>query len=133
LRVQACPGTGPIEHIDGALLQHARADAAEHVLGTALLEDHIGYAGTVQQLAQQQPCRSGSDDRDLRLHISPPARKDLSNCRASPCTNGPGAWTFFEPRALQSSRPAGTFAGGAPFPSASHEKQRPYAPHAQET
>ena len=53
------------------LLEHAGADAAEHVVGAALLEDDGVDAGLVQQRAEQQPGRAGADDRDLDFHACP--------------------------------------------------------------
>ena len=56
------------------LLEHAGADAAEHVFGAAPLEDHVVDAGLVQQRAEQQARGAGADDRDLgafRSHDSP--------------------------------------------------------------
>ena len=47
------------------LLEHAGADAAEHVVAGLALEDDGVDAGLVQQLAEQQARRAGADDRDL--------------------------------------------------------------------
>ena len=46
-------GLGQQVHRD--LLQHAGADAAEHVFGAALLDDDVVDAVLVQQRAEQQP------------------------------------------------------------------------------
>ena len=50
------------------LLEHAGADAAEHVVGAALLDDDGVDAGLVQQRAEQQARGPGADDRDLGSH-----------------------------------------------------------------
>ena len=76
LRVQSPGDARKIEHIDGALLEHAGTNAAEHVLRRALLENDGIDAGLVQQLPEQQPGRPGSDDRDLCSHAVP-SRLDL--------------------------------------------------------
>jgi hypothetical protein len=41
---------GFVEQVDRHLLQHAGADAAQHVVGAALLDDDVVDAGAVQQL-----------------------------------------------------------------------------------
>ena len=65
LAVQALGDAGLLEQLDRRLLEHAGADAAHHIGGAALLDDHRVDAGLVQQRAQQQPGRTGADDRDL--------------------------------------------------------------------
>jgi hypothetical protein len=54
-RVQPFADAGLAQQLHGGVLQHAGADAAEHVLAGALLEDDVVDAGLVQQLAEQQP------------------------------------------------------------------------------
>ena len=49
----------------GAGLEHAGADAAEHVVGGLPLQDHRVDAGAMQQLAEQQAGGASADDRDL--------------------------------------------------------------------
>jgi hypothetical protein len=71
---QARVGAGLGQQVHRDLLQHAGADAAEHVLGAALLDDDVGNAVLVQQHAQQQPGGAGADDRNLGLHDEPPRR-----------------------------------------------------------
>ena len=58
-------GLGQQVHRD--LLQHAGADAAEHVLGAALLDDDVVNAVLVKQRAEQQTRRTGTDDGHLGL------------------------------------------------------------------
>ena len=48
---------GFVEQVDRGLLEHAGADAAQHVLAAAPLEDDVVDAGLVQQLAEQQARR----------------------------------------------------------------------------
>ena len=54
-----------VEQVDGGLLQHAGADAAEHVVAGLALEDHRVDAGLVQQLSEQQAGRAGANDDDV--------------------------------------------------------------------
>ena len=54
-----------VQQVDADLLQHPGADAAEHVLAAALLEQHGVDAGLGQQLAEQQAGRAGADDGNL--------------------------------------------------------------------
>ena len=65
LAVHALAHARLVEQVDADLLQHAGADAAEHVVGAALLEHDVVDAGLVQQLAEQQAGRAGADDDDL--------------------------------------------------------------------
>ncbi len=74
LALQALAHTGCHQQVNRPLLQHASPDASFHVLAAAVLEDHGIDAGAVQQMAQQQACRPGADDRDLGAHpgLPPP-------------------------------------------------------------
>ena len=54
-----------------AVLEHARADARQHVLLRAAFEHDAGDAALLQQQRQQRTSRSSADDRDLRLHERP--------------------------------------------------------------
>ena len=54
-----------VEQVDRRLLEHAGADAAEHVFAAAALEDDVVDAGVVQQLAEEQARGTCADDRDL--------------------------------------------------------------------
>ena len=67
-----------VEQIDRHLLQHAGADAAEHVLGAALFDDGVVDARLAEQGAQQQSRRTGAHDDDLGAHggWSPVTRRD---------------------------------------------------------
>ena len=83
--VHARADAGLVEQIDRDLLDHAGADAAEHVVAGVPLEDDVVDAGLVQQLAEQQAGRTGADDGDLRPHgpaflaDSIPARSVVGN------------------------------------------------------
>ncbi len=61
-----------LQKIDRALLEHAGANARQHVGAILALEDDRIDAVRVQQLPEQQPCRPGADDGDLRAqNVSP--------------------------------------------------------------
>ena len=60
----------PLHQRDGDLLEHAGADAAEHVIGRLPLEHHALDALGAQQVAEQQPGGPGADDADLGLHAA---------------------------------------------------------------
>jgi hypothetical protein len=66
--VQAVGNAGPLQQLNGGLLQQAGADAAQDVVGRAGLEDDVVDAGFVQQLAQQQAGGAGADDGDPGSH-----------------------------------------------------------------
>ncbi len=68
LGVHALAHAGAFQQVHRRLLEDAGADAAEHVVGAALLDDHGGDAGSVQQRAQQEAGRAGADDGDLGAH-----------------------------------------------------------------
>ena len=72
LAVHALAGAGFVDKIDRDLLDHAGADASEHVLGCVPLDDDVIDAVLVQQLAEQQSGRSRADNGDLGTHGSPP-------------------------------------------------------------
>ena len=57
-----------VQHVHRGLLQNARADAAQDVAAALALDDHIGDAGLVQQLTEQQPGGARADDGDLGSH-----------------------------------------------------------------
>ena len=75
---QALAGTVLLEQIDGALLEHTGADAAEHVFARLPLDDDIVDASPGQEMPQHQPGRAAADNRDLSAH-----QKCLSINRAS--------------------------------------------------
>ena len=54
LGMHARADAGFVEHRDHALLEHARADATEHVLAGVPLEDHVVDSRALQQLSQQE-------------------------------------------------------------------------------
>ena len=63
--VHARAHAGLVHQVDADLLQHAGADAPEHVVAGLALEDDGVYAGLVQQLAEQQAGGARADDGDL--------------------------------------------------------------------
>ena len=73
LAVQALGHARLLQQRDRALLQHAGADAAEHVFAAPPLQHDVGDAVKVQQPREQQPRGPGSDDGDLRVQGRPPA------------------------------------------------------------
>ena len=68
LALQPLAGAELVHQVDGALLQHAGADAAFDVVAAARLEHDAVDAGAMQQQRQEQPGRPGADDPDLRAH-----------------------------------------------------------------
>ena len=73
---QALPDAGFAEHLDRALLKHARADTPEHVGGALALEDERIDAASGEQLAKQQPCGPRADD----CNLGAPAAGGLGHC-----------------------------------------------------
>ena len=71
LGVQPCSGARLVEQLDSALLKHAGADAAQHVLAARPLEDNGLDADAGEQLPEQQARRSRTDDDDLSAHHIP--------------------------------------------------------------
>ena len=72
------------EQVDGALLQHAGADARLDVLAAPVLQHHRLDPGPVQQLRERQPGRAGADDRHLRArtaHVSSSTCCAIANAR----------------------------------------------------
>ena len=73
------------EQFDRAVLQHTGADGGLDLLARARLQDDRVDPPTVQEVREQQTCRSGTDDSDASAHdrriLSPPsmgARTDTS-------------------------------------------------------
>ena len=63
------PDTHRVEQIHRALLEYARPHAIDHVLAAAILDDDRIDAVEMQQVSKQQPCRTCTDDSDLRSHV----------------------------------------------------------------
>ena len=53
-----------IQQLHRHLFKHARANAPQHVFAALALQDHRIDAGLVEQLPQEQPCGTGTDDGD---------------------------------------------------------------------
>jgi hypothetical protein len=84
LRTQAPIDAREAQHIARSLFEHAGANAAQHVLGRALLENDGLDAGFMQQLPQQQPRRTRTDDGDLNSHVFPHLKKRVHGCTPPP-------------------------------------------------
>ena len=63
--LESLADAGFIQQIDGALFEHAGADALLDILAAASLEHDRLDAVEVQQMRKHQPRRSRSDDADL--------------------------------------------------------------------
>jgi hypothetical protein len=59
-----------VEEIDRDLLDHARADAAEHMLAGMALDNHVVDAVVMEELSEQKAGRAGADNGNLRPHGS---------------------------------------------------------------
>ena len=72
--MQPCGNADLVEQIDRALFEHAGANARQHI-GAILAfdDDRIDTCG-MQQLPEQQSCRSGADDRNLRAQCVSPSK-----------------------------------------------------------
>src|SRR5262245_39521114 len=68
--MQAVRKAGVREQPDGALLEHAGADAVLDVLAAAVLEHDRLDALEVEEVREQQAGRPGSHDSDLCPHLS---------------------------------------------------------------
>ena len=94
-RRAASPAPTPIalQQIDGALLEDARPHAIDDVLAAAVLDDDRVDAVEMQQVSEQQPCRTCADDADLSPHL----RASVSlrfQCRISDMPLGPWSWSL---------------------------------------
>ena len=69
--MQALANIDMIEQFDRTLLQDPRPNAAEHILGTPVLQNEIVDAALIQELPQQQPSRSRANDGDLSSQTCP--------------------------------------------------------------
>ena len=65
LAVHALADLRLVEQGDRAHLEHAGADAAEHIVAAAALEHDVGDAVQMQKAREQQARRAGTDDGDL--------------------------------------------------------------------
>ena len=80
-----------VQQVHADLLQHPGADAAEHVVGAALLDDDGVNARLVEQLTEQQAGGAGTNDGNLGAHGKPLGM----GCGEITRTSG------FEPRLIQ--------------------------------
>ena len=111
LCVHALTHTGLVQQIDGHLLQHARADPAEHVVRTLALQDHGVDARLEEQLTKQQARRACANDSDLGSHGSECSceptwqdRSDSGGWGHVPCTRVHHAWTRVDPNCTTACR-----------------------------
>jgi len=65
LAMQARGDADLVQEIDGALFEHAGANARQHIVAIHAFENDGVDAMTVQQLAEQQAGRASADDGDL--------------------------------------------------------------------
>ena len=63
-------GLGLGQQIHRDLFEHPGADAAQHIVGAALLQDDVVDSCFMQQLSQKQACGAGADDCHLCTHLS---------------------------------------------------------------
>ena len=63
--VHAVAHTHGRHEIDSALLEHARPHPVDDVIAAAVLDDHRVDAIAVQELREQQPGRTRTDNADL--------------------------------------------------------------------
>lgn len=61
--------TSFVKEIDRALFQHAGANAFDHVSLRAVFDDDRFDAFQMEQMRQQEPCRTRTDNPDLRADI----------------------------------------------------------------
>jgi len=69
LGMHARTDTRPVHQADRALFQHAGPHAAENVFAARPVENDGLDAGIAEQLAEQQPRRTRTDDDDLDAHV----------------------------------------------------------------
>ena len=66
--LQSRADSGLHHQLDGAVLQHAGANAALAIFARLAFEHDRLDALQMQQVRQHQSCRSGADDSNLRSH-----------------------------------------------------------------
>ena len=69
--MRACTHASLVQQVHADLLQNPRADAAEHVVGAALLNDDGVDARSVEQLTEQQTGGAFTNDGNLGTHEEP--------------------------------------------------------------
>ena len=73
------------QHVHRCLLQNPGADAAQNVVRALALDDDVVNAGLVQQCAQEQTCRAGTDDGNLCWHENLPIKIVVRSGSFWPC------------------------------------------------
>ncbi len=69
-------------------LQHAGADAPLDIGLRLTLDDHRVDAFRLEQMAEQQPRRSGADDDDLTRHAAATSARISASSATAPCPRG---------------------------------------------
>ena len=75
LAVEVGPHAGTVEEIGGPLLDHASTYTTRHVLAAPLLNYDVGNAVPVEELAEEQAGRVGTNDRYLGPHAVSSVRR----------------------------------------------------------
>jgi hypothetical protein len=57
---------GLVHQVDRALFEHARPNALDDMVPTAILDDDRVDAALVEEVPEHEPGRTGADDADLR-------------------------------------------------------------------
>ena len=68
--LQTSAHTDRHEQIDGALLEHPGSDAIDDVLAIAVFDDDRVDAVEMEEVSEQQACRTCADDAYLSSHVS---------------------------------------------------------------
>ena len=87
LAVQAVRDAGLRQHVDGALLEHARAHAVLDVLARAGLQHDAVDPLAPEQVGEQQAGGPGPDDADLGVHQLPPRAIVRARAAGTPGTS----------------------------------------------
>jgi hypothetical protein len=74
------------EQVDGALLEHAGANALLDVLAVPILEDDRLDPAPVQEVRQQKPRRAAPDNTHLRPHADECKGGRVVQCNMPPAT-----------------------------------------------
>ena len=75
LAVEVGARAGTVEEIGGPLLDHASTYTTRHVLAAPLLNYDVGSAVPVEEQAEEQAGRAGTNDPYLGLHAVSPVRR----------------------------------------------------------
>ena len=67
-------GPGPVDQINGGLLENAGTDPRQHIFLCLPLENDIVDSGKIQKTAKQQPGRACPHNHNLFTHLLPPGQ-----------------------------------------------------------